>query len=120
MDSDRSMENLIQSENNFFQSINRLEAQMNRYINIVEDRNEKTLPNTYSTIPDCLSHIDRNKESRCLRGFNQESISSYILELNQFQTLNKLASFSFNKIELECECDPDPQLCDSVSISNLC
>ena len=28
MDSDRSMENLIQSKNNFFQSINRLEAQM--------------------------------------------------------------------------------------------
>ena len=41
MDSDRSMKNLIQSENNFFQSINRLEVQMSRYINIVKDRNEK-------------------------------------------------------------------------------
>ena len=63
MNSDRSMENLIQSENNFFQSINRLEAQMSRYINIVKDRNEKTLPNTYSFIPDCRSHTDRNEES---------------------------------------------------------
>ena len=29
-----SMENLIHSENNFFQSINKLEAQMSHYINI--------------------------------------------------------------------------------------
>ena len=57
MDSDRSMENLILSENNFFQSIDRLEVQTSRYINIVEDRNEKTLPNTSSTILDCSSHI---------------------------------------------------------------
>jgi len=52
MDSDRSMKNLIQSENIFFQSINRLEAQMSHLINIVKDRNKKTLPNTCSTIPD--------------------------------------------------------------------
>ena len=32
----RSMKNLIQSENNFFQSINRLEAQMSHLINIEE------------------------------------------------------------------------------------
>ena len=32
MDSERSMENLIQSENKFFQSIIRLEAQMSHYI----------------------------------------------------------------------------------------
>ena len=62
MDTDRSMKNLIQSENNFFQSINRLEAQMSCYINIVKDRNEETLPNTYSTILDCPSHIDRNED----------------------------------------------------------
>jgi len=44
MDSVRSMENLIQSENNFFQSINRLKAQMSHYINIMKERNQKTLP----------------------------------------------------------------------------
>jgi len=38
------MKNLIQSKNNFLQSINRLEAQMRRLINIVKDRNGKTLP----------------------------------------------------------------------------
>ena len=43
MDSDRSMKNLIQSENNFSQSIHRLKAQMNRYINIVKDKNEETV-----------------------------------------------------------------------------
>ena len=57
---DRSMKNLIQSENNFFQSINRLEAQMSHLINIVKHRNEETLPNICSIIPDCLSHIDEN------------------------------------------------------------
>ena len=66
MDSDRSMKNMIQSENNFFQSINRLEPQMSHYINIMKDRNEKTLPNTCLTIPDYPSHIDRNAESWCL------------------------------------------------------
>ena len=104
------MKNLIQSENNFFQSIDRLEAQMSRYINIVEDRNEKTLPNIFSIIPDCPNHIDMNEESWCLGDFSQESISTHKFELDQYQTLDILASFSFNKIELECECDPDPQL----------
>ena len=44
----------------------------------------------------------------------QDSISSHKFKLNQFQTLNKLASFPFNEIELEC--DPNSQLCDSVFI----
>ena len=48
--------------------------------------------------------------------FNQKSVSSHKFELDQFQTLDKLASFPFNEIELKCECDPDPQPCDSVSI----
>ena len=84
MDSDRSMKNLIQSEIIFFQSINRLEAQMSRYINIVKDRNDKTLPNILSTILDCHSHIDRNLKSWCLGDFDQDSIFSHHLELDQF------------------------------------
>ena len=93
MDPDRSMKNLIQSENNCFQSIDRLEAQMIRYINIVKDRNGKTLPNTYSTIPDCPRHIYRNEESCCLGDFDQDSILSHKFELDQFKILDKLASF---------------------------
>jgi len=81
IDSDRSMKNLIQFENNFFQSVNRLEEQMSRLINIVKERNEKTLPNTCSTIIDCPSHIDRNEESWCLGDFDQDSISSHKLNL---------------------------------------
>jgi len=109
-----SMENLIQFGNNFTQSINRLEAQISCLINIVKDRNEKTLSNTFSTIPDCPSHLDRNQKSLCLGDLNQDSISSHQLEFNQSQIFDKLTSFSFNEIELECECDPDPQLCDLV------
>ena len=41
MDLDRSMKNLIQSDNDFLQYVNRLEAQMSRLINIMKDRNEK-------------------------------------------------------------------------------
>ena len=47
---------------------------MSYYINKMKDRNEKTLPNTCLTIPDCPSHIDRNEESWCLRDFDQDSV----------------------------------------------
>jgi len=67
-DLDRSMKNLVQSENYFSQSLNRLEVQMSRLINIVKDRN--ALPNTCSTIPDCPSYIDKNEESWCFGDFN--------------------------------------------------
>ena len=70
MNLDRSMKNMILSKNDFFQSVDKLEAQMSRLINIVKDKNEKTLPNRFSTIPDCPSHIDRNEESWCLGDFN--------------------------------------------------
>jgi len=91
---------------------------MSRLINIVKDRNEETLPNTGSTIPDCPNHIDENQESWYLEAFDQDSISPHKLELDQYQPIDKLASFHFNEIELkhECEYDPDPQLCDSIPI----
>ena len=61
------------------------------------------------------SHIDRNEESWYL-GFDQNLITSHKFELDQFQTLDKFASFSFNEIEPEYECNLDPQPCDSISI----
>jgi len=108
IDSERSMKNLIQFENNFLQSINRLEAQISRLINIVKSRNGKTLPNTSSTISNCPNQIDRNQESWCLGDFDQDSISPQHLELDQYQSFDKLASFSFNEIELDHECELDP------------
>ena len=92
---------------------------MSRYINIVKDRNEETLPNTCSTIPDCPSHMDRNEKSWCLREFDQDLILSHKFKLDQFQTLDKLASFQFNEIEFECDCDPIPSLLIQFSSSNL-
>ena len=81
--------------------------------------NEKTLPTQSLTISDFDSHIDRDQESRCLGNFNQDSISSHHVELDQYQTINKFASFHFNEIELEHECEPDLQIYDSVSISEF-
>ena len=89
---------------------------MSRLINIVKEKNEKTLPNTCSTIFDYPSHIDENQKLWCLGDFNQDSISSQHLELDQFKSINKLASFYFKKIELESECNPNSQLYDSVPI----
>ena len=82
----------------------------------MNDRNEKTLPNKLLAIPNFSIHIDKTQESWCLGSFNQNSISSHHLELDQYQIFDKLASLLFNKIELEHECDPDPHLCDSVLI----
>jgi len=55
---------------------------MSHLINIVKDRNEETLPNTCSTIPNCPGHIEENQESQCLGDFDQDSISPHILELD--------------------------------------
>ena len=70
--------------------------------------NEEILPTQSLIIPDISNHIDENQELWYPEDFNQESISSHKLELDHFQTLDKLASFLFNEIELECKCDPDP------------
>ena len=112
---DESMKNLIQAENYFIQLINRLEAQMNHLTNIVKDRDEETLPNTFLTIRDCPTYIDRNEESWCLKDFDQDSISSHQFELDQSQPLDQLASFNFNAIRLDCKCEPDSQFYDLVS-----
>ena len=58
---------------------------MSRYVNILKDRNVKTLPNACSTIPDCPSHIDRNEESWCLGDFDKDSISSTNFNLANFK-----------------------------------
>ena len=103
------MKNLIQARNYVTQSINRLQAQMNH---LIEDRDAETLPNTFSTIREFPSHIDRNEESWCLEDFDQDSISSHQFGLDQLQPLDQLASFNFNEIELDCQCQPDYRLCD--------
>ena len=68
-----SIETMIQCQNNFNQSINKAEVEMSQLFNPMIDRNEKTLPNTFSTIHDSPSYID--KESWYLKNFNQNSIS---------------------------------------------
>ena len=85
-------------------------------VNIINDRNEETLHTQFLTILDSPNHIDRNQESWCLGDFNQDSIFSHQLELDQSQTFDELASFHFKEIEPYCECETDPQLCDSVSV----
>jgi len=78
------MENLINFENNFTQSINRLEAQISHLVTHLMIGNKKTLPTQFLTILDSPSHIDRSQESWYLKNYNYDSISSYQPELDQF------------------------------------
>jgi len=105
------MEALIQIQNIFNQDIITLEAQISQVSNTY--KNEETLSYQSLTNPDISNPIDLVKESWCFG--NQDSISSQRFELEEFKTIDKLASFHFNEIELECENDPKPKLCDSVS-----
>ena len=71
-DLENSMECMIQSQNDYIQFQNkylqyadRLKAKMSHLVKIINDRNEKTLPNTLLTIFDSPNHIDWNQESWC-------------------------------------------------------
>jgi len=108
----QSQNDIIQFQIDCLQSLNRLETKMSHFVNTINDRNEETLPNPFSIIPDSPNHID--EESWYLGYFNQNSISPHNFELDRYLPINKLASFYFNEIKLEDECDADFQCCDSV------
>ena len=62
------MEYMIQGQNSFNQSIDRLEERISQLENMY--RNKKTLSTQSLTIPDFPNHIDRNQESWYLENFN--------------------------------------------------
>ena len=64
----QSQNDCIQSQTDCLKSLNRLEVKVSHLVNIINDKNEKTLPNTFLTTPDSLSHID--EESWYLGDFN--------------------------------------------------
>jgi len=97
-----------------FKSLYWIEAKVSHLVNTINDRNKETLPNTFSTIPDSPNHID--EESWYLEDFNQDLILPQNFELDQYQSIDKLASFHFNEIELEDECDTDFQYYDSAPL----
>ena len=102
---------MIQFQNDSFNKLEVLMSQLNNAY-----REEETLPYQYLINSNYPRHIDQNQESQCLEDFNQDSISPHQLELDQSQTFDKLARFSFDEIELDSERKPDLQTCDSVPI----
>jgi len=80
-DIEKSVESMIQ-----FQSdpLNMIEARLSRLKNMI--KNKKTLSTQSLTIPNASNYIDENKESWSLEDFDQDSISSHKLKLDQFQT----------------------------------
>ena len=87
---------------------------MSHLVNTINDKNEETLSNTFSIIPDSPIHI--NEESWYLEDYVQDSISLQNFELDQYQPIDKLVNFYFNEIELEDEFDTNFQCCDSISL----
>jgi len=77
----------------FTQFVNMIEARLSWLKNM--HRNEKTLPTQSLTIPDTSNHIDENQESWYLGDYDQDSISSQNFKLEQYQLIDKLASFHF-------------------------
>ena len=77
----QSQNDIIQSQTDCLKSLNRLEAKVSHLVNIINDRNEETLPNTFLTTPDSPSHID--EESWYPGDFNEDSISPHNFELDQ-------------------------------------
>jgi len=80
-----------------------MEARLSQLENM--RKNEETLPTQTLTITNTSIHIDENEESWYF--FDQDLVSPENLELDQYQPIDKLVSFHFNKIELKHECDPD-------------
>jgi len=55
---ENSREYMIQNQSDYTQSLNRLEAQMDRLENMLNARNEEILLNIFLTISNLLSQID--------------------------------------------------------------
>ena len=66
-----------------------IEARLSQLENM--RRNKETLPTQFLTIPDTSSHIEENQELWYLEDFDQDSISPQNLELDQYQSMEKLA-----------------------------
>ena len=78
----QSQNDIIQSQMDRLQSLYRLEAKVSDLVKTINDRNEETLSNTFSTTPDSHSHID--EESWYLEDFSQDSISPQNFEVDQY------------------------------------
>jgi len=84
-----------------------LEPQLSRLVN-TNDKEEETLPTRSLTIPDFSNHIDRDKESLCLENFNQDSISSHHLELDNTKPFTNWQVFISTKLNLIVNVTPIP------------
>ena len=58
----QSQNDCIQSQTEYLKYLNRLEVKVSHLVNIINDRNEETLPNTFLTSPDSPSLINEESE----------------------------------------------------------
>ena len=76
---------MIQCQNNLNQSINKAKVEMSQLFNLMIDKNEKTLPNTFLIIPDSPNHID--EESWYLEDLTKIQFHHIILNLTNISSL---------------------------------
>ena len=86
----------------------RLEDQMVHLVNTINDKNEKTLPTHFLTIPDSPNYIDRNQESWCLGDFNKIQFSHTNLNLINPKPFMNWQVFTSKKLNLIVNVTPIP------------
>ena len=102
------MKSMILTEYPFTPSIDMIETILSRLKNM--HKNKKTPPTQSLTIPDSSSHIDGNQESWYLEDYDQDSISPQNFELDQYQLIDKLKSFSSMRLNLKMNVIPIPNV----------
>ena len=87
MDLKNSIEAMIQPQNDFNQFINRAELEMSQLLDTMNDRNEKTLPNQFLTIPDISAILTRPKNHGALKILTKIQFYHNILNLTNTKLL---------------------------------
>jgi len=114
----QSQNDCIQSQTDCLKSPNKLEAKVSHLVNIINDRNEESLCNTFSTIPYSPSHID--EESWYFENFNQDSISPQILDLTNINPLLNWQVFILMRLNLKMNVTSILNVMIQFHFLNLC
>jgi len=116
----QSQNNFIQSKNEYLQSIDRLEVKMSHLIKIINDRDEKTLPNILLTIPDSHNHIDWNQGHGVLEILTKIQFHHNILNLINTNPLTNWQVFHSMKLNLIMNVTMIPDFVIQFQFLNLC
>ena len=93
---------------------------MSHLINTINDRNEKTLPNTFSTILDSPSHIDGNQESLYFGDLTKIQFDHKTLNLTNTNPLTSWQVLISIRLKLKMNVTPILNIVIQFYFLNLC